>query len=225
VSAIFRAGLTPAALEFLEKDAIVFGQAFLGISTYSTEGVGAHLLVEVDGNSAEQVMADCEAITAVLENYGVQEIYLADDAEKQKELWRLRRCIGEAVKGNTIYKEEDTVVPRAELARLLTFVKQLSAEYGFQSVCYGHAGDGNLHVNIIKNDLTDTVWNETLPVAIRRLFEFVVSLGGTLSGEHGIGHVQRQYMNVAFSPVELQLMRSIKQVFDPRGILNPDKIL
>jgi glycolate oxidase len=225
VSAIFRAGLTPAALEFMEKDAIVFGQAFLGINTYATEGVGAHLLIEVDGNSAEQVMADCEAITAVLETYGVQEIYFADDAEKQKELWRLRRCIGEAVKGNTIYKEEDTVVPRAELARLLTFVKELSAEYGFQSVCYGHAGDGNLHVNIIKNDLSDTAWNQTLPLAIRRLFEFVVSLGGTLSGEHGIGHVQRQYMDIAFSPVELQLMRSIKQVFDPNGILNPDKIL
>ncbi len=149
----------------------------------------------------------------------------ADSAEQQKELWRLRRCLGEAVKGNTIYKEEDTVVPRAELAKLLRFVKQVSAEVGFQSVCYGHAGDGNLHVNIIKGNLPDHVWQEELPQAIRRIFAYTVSLGGTLSGEHGIGWVQRGYMDIRFSEAELGLMRGIKQVFDPQGILNPGKII
>ena len=92
-------------------------------------------------------------------------------------------------------------------------------------MCYGHAGDGNLHVNIIKGDMADDAWKNELPRAIREIFELTVSLGGTLSGEHGIGWVQRPYMDIAFSPAQLELMRSIKQVFDPKGIMNPGKVL
>jgi glycolate oxidase len=225
VSAVFRAGITPSALEFMERDAIDFAQQFLGVNTYSLDGVAAHLLVEVDGNDEAQIMAECEQIADVLATHGAGDILFADDKPKQDELWRLRRCIGEAVKGNTIYKEEDTVVPRAELAKLLAKVKELSTRYGFYSVCYGHAGDGNLHVNIIKRDISDEDWENSLPVAIRELFEYVVSLKGTISGEHGIGWVQRRYLDVAFSPAELALMRGIKHAFDPKGILNPGKIL
>ena len=104
-------------------------------------------------------------------------------------------------------------------------MKAIGARYGFSSVCYGHAGDGNLHVNIIKGDLSDAFWNEELPKAIREIFELTVSLGGTLSGEHGIGLVQRPYMDIAFDPVQLGLMRAIKGVFDPQGIMNPGKVL
>jgi len=224
VSAIFRAKIVPAALEFMEKDAIDFAQKFLGIYPYDTTGVGAHLLIEIDGNDMDQIMAECERVAQVLEEHGAGETIFAETAEQQAQLWKLRRCIGEAVKGNTIYKEEDTVVPRAELAKLLKYVKQLGQEYGFYSVCYGHAGDGNLHVNIIKNDMPDDVWDNILPQAIRKLFEFVVAQGGTISGEHGVGYVQRRYLDVRFSPAELALMREIKRVFDPRNILNPGKI-
>ena len=224
VSAIFRAGITPSTLEFMEVDAIRFGQAYLGIDSYQTDGVGGHLLIEVDGHDPDVLLAQCEGIASVLEEHRVLDIQFADTAEQQAQLWRLRRCLGEAVKGNTIYKEEDTVVPRAELAKLLRKVKEVSARYGFQSVCYGHAGDGNLHVNIIKGDLSTQAWEEELPRAIEEIFAYTVSLGGTLSGEHGIGYVQRRYMPLAFGQAELDLLRAIKQVFDPKGILNPGKI-
>jgi glycolate oxidase len=132
--------------------------------------------------------------------------------------------VGEAVKSQSIYKEEDTVVPRYELPALLRHVKSICKEYGLHSVCYGHAGDGNLHVNIIRGELSEEKWEKDLPVAIRKLFTEVVKLGGTISGEHGIGLVQKNYMDIAFPEVALDLMRSIKKVFDPKGILNPGKI-
>ena len=129
-----------------------------------------------------------------------------------------------AVKGNSVYKEEDTVVPRAELAKLLKCVKEIGAEYGFKSVCYGHAGDGNLHVNIVKGDMSDEDWNNRLPEGIRKIFEFTALLGGTISGEHGVGYVQRKYMDTVFNEAQMEIMRGIKNVFDPNGILNPEKI-
>jgi glycolate oxidase len=136
----------------------------------------------------------------------------------------LRRKVGEAVKSHSIYKEEDTVVPRYQLANLLSGVKEIGARYGFKSVCYGHAGDGNLHINIIKGDLSDDFWNKELKTAIREIFQLTVQLGGTLSGEHGIGFVQKEFMDIAFNEVQLSLMRSIKAAFDPNGIMNPGKI-
>ena len=111
------------------------------------------------------------------------------------------------------------------LPNLLKGVKQIGEKYGFESSCYGHAGDGNLHVNIIKGDLTTQQWENELPLAIREIFELTVSLGGTLSGEHGIGLVQKQYMDIPFKEVELELMRSIKKIFDPNNLLNPGKIV
>ena len=123
------------------------------------------------------------------------------------------------------YKEEDTVVPRYRLPDLLEKVKALGKSYGFRTVCYGHAGDGNLHVNILRDDLSEAWWSTELPKAIRELFEFTVSIGGTLSGEHGIGLVQRDYMDIAFSETELSLFQGVKYVFDPNGILNPGKVL
>ena len=119
-------------------------------------------------------------------------------------------------KGQHYSKEEDE--------KLLDHVKRIGSKYGFESICYGHAGDGNLHVNILRGDLSDQQWMEEIPRAIRELFTEVRELGGTISGEHGIGVVQQPYMDIMFPQVTLDLMRSIKAVFDPRGILNPGKI-
>ena len=225
VSAIFRAGITPSALEFMERDAIDWVLRFVSDSTVPVEeNVRAHLLIEVDGNHVESLMLDCERISEVVQTYGCGEILFADDETQKAQLWKLRRKVAEAVKSNSVYKEEDTVVPRFQLPVLLKGVKDIGREFGFKSVCYGHAGDGNLHVNIIKGDLSDEKWNHDLPTAIRKIFELCVKLGGTLSGEHGIGLVQKDYMDVAFSKTELSLMRSVKSVFDPLGILNPGKI-
>ena len=225
VSAIFRAGITPSALEFMERDAIDWTLRFVDdVILPIDDNVKAHLLIEVDGNHLDSMMADCEKISEVVQEYGAGEILFADDENQKNQLWKLRRKVGEAVKSNSVYKEEDTVVPRFELPVLLKGVKEIGSRFGFKSVCYGHAGDGNLHINIIKGELSDDKWNNDLPIAIKEIFELCVKLGGTLSGEHGIGLVQKNYMSIAFTNIELDLMRSIKKVFDPKGILNPGKM-
>lgn len=227
VSAIFRLGITPSCLEFMERDAIDKAIEYLGelVTITVSPDTMAHLLVEVDGNHPETLMTDCEKIAELAEEFEAGEILFADNEKQKKELWMLRRNVAHGVKSTSIYKEEDTVVPRANLPQLLNGVKEIGKAYGFKSYCYGHAGDGNLHVNIVKGDLSDEDWNHKLPAGIRQIFELTVSLGGTLSGEHGIGYVQRPYMDIAFNEIQLELMRSIKRAFDPNGILNPGKIL
>jgi glycolate oxidase len=225
VSAIFRAGITPSALEFVERDAIDWALKYVdGISIQVKDEIQAHLIIEVDGNDVDVLMKDCEKISEVVSQFECDEILFADSAEQKNALWKMRRSVAEAVKSHSVYKEEDTVVPRAELPQLLAGVKAIGKKYGFNSVCYGHAGDGNLHVNIIKGNLTDEQWNNTLPSGIREIFQLCVKLGGTLSGEHGIGWVQKDYMDIAFTEKAIQLQKEIKSVFDPNGILNPGKI-
>ena len=225
VAAIFRAGITPSGLEFMERDALLLTMQYEKESVVQVkDNHAAHLLIEVDGFDLDALMVSCEEITKVLENFETDEILFAESQAQKDQLWKLRRKAGEAVKSHSIYKEEDTVVPRYELPKLLSAVKRIGNHYGFKSVCYGHAGDGNLHVNIIKGDLSDDFWDNELSKAISELFIEVLALGGTISGEHGIGLVQKQYMPLAFSEVQLNLMRSIKTVFDPKGILNPGKI-
>ena len=225
VAAIFQAGAMPSALEFMERDAILLAQQFTGVTEPALgPDDAAHLLVEVDGFVPEDLLPQCERILPVLEKHGAGEVLFAESAAEKDALWFLRRRVGEAVKAASTYKEEDTVVPRGELPRLLGKVKQLGETYGFRSVCYGHAGDGNLHINILRDDLDEAIWNERLPQAIRELFAEVVRLGGTLSGEHGIGYVQKNYMDLACNPAQLAVMRSIKDALDPKGILNPGKV-
>jgi len=226
VSAIFKAGVVPSAMEFMEKDAIDWTANFLNEPNYLTEsGVEAKLLIEVDGYENEDLMQASMLIGDVVEQYNASDILFAEDEAQKEKLWYIRRRVGEAVKTNSIYKEEDTVVPRFHLPELLSGVKEIGNEYGFQSVCYGHAGDGNLHINIIKGDMSDDDWNNKLKIAIRKLFELTVKLGGTISGEHGIGLVQKEYMDVKLDPKSIELHRMIKKVFDPNGILNPGKIV
>jgi glycolate oxidase len=225
VNAIFLAGYTPSALEFMERDALEWSMRYVqSTGIQLPPDIAAHLLIEVDGNHMDELYRDAEAIAQIVQRYDIDEVLMADSHEQKQMLWTLRRKVGEAVKSNSVYKEEDTVVPRAELPELLTIIKQLGAEYGFQSVCYGHAGDGNLHVNIVKAGMSDDDWNNKLTEGIRKLFAEVVRLGGTISGEHGIGLVQKDYMDIAFGNTQLQLMQQIKNVFDPKGILNPGKI-
>ena len=224
VSAIFICGITPSALEFIERDAIDWTIKYTDINMKIEDNVQAHLLIEVDGNDIEQLYVDCEKISDVLNNFNCGDILIADSNEQKDRLWKMRRLVGEAVKSNSIYKEEDTVVPRAELPKLLKGVKKIGEKYGFKSVCYGHAGDGNLHVNIIKGDMSDKKWNNELYKGIREIFTLTKNLGGTISGEHGIGLVQKPYIDIVFSKKEIEIQKEIKKIFDPNNILNPGKI-
>ena len=224
VSSVFRAGITPSALEFIERDAIDWTMKYTDISVSISEETKAHLLIEVDGNDMDLLYSDCEKIASVMDKFDCGDILLADSNSEKENLWKLRRSVGEAVKSNSIYKEQDTVVPRAELAKLLKGVKEIGNKYGFKSVCYGHAGDGNLHVNIIKGDMTDENWDNELPKGIREIFHLTKDLRGTISGEHGVGLVQKDYLDIVFSDKEIELQKGIKKIFDPNNVLNPRKI-
>tara|TARA_B110000046_G_scaffold32429_1_gene34765 strand:- start:33269 stop:34681 length:1413 start_codon:yes stop_codon:yes gene_type:complete len=226
VSTIFQAGVIPSGLEFMEKDALVFAKKYIdGIELEVDETDEAHLLIELDGNDESFLIKDAEMIHELLGQFHCGDILFADSQVQKDKLWKLRRSLGEAVKVNSIYKEEDTVVKRAELPNLLVGVKEIGDRYGFKSVCYGHAGDGNLHVNILKGEMTDAEWEgDQLKKGIREIFKLCKALGGTISGEHGIGLVQKEYMDIIFSEREIELQKSIKNAFDPNGILNPGKV-
>ncbi len=224
VSAVFRAGFTPSAMEFLERDAIDYVLQYVDVKIPVKDDHKAHLLVEVDGNDLDVLFKECEQITELMYQYECDEVLFADTAQQKADLWKMRRSAGEAVKSHSVYKEEDTVVPRAELPMLLKGVKEIGSKYGFRSVCYGHAGDGNLHVNIIKDGMTDDEWETKVPLGIREIFQLCVTLGGTISGEHGIGWVQKEYMDIPFNPTQINLQKGIKKLFDPNNILNPGKM-
>jgi len=225
VSAVFRAGIIPSAMEFMERDAIDWTLKFVdGISMEIKPEIQAHLLVELDGNNLDVLLQEAEKLHEIFSEFNCDEILFADSEAQKNQLWKMRRSVAEAVKSNSVYKEEDTVVQRAELPKLLKGIKEIGSKYGFKSVCYGHAGDGNLHVNIIKGDLSDEFWQTEIHKGIEEIFALCKLLGGTISGEHGIGLVQKRYMRIVQSPIQLELQRGIKKVFDPNNILNPGKI-
>jgi glycolate oxidase len=225
VAAIFKAGLMPSGLEFMERDAIDWALKYVpDITVEVKDEIQAHLLIELDGNDPDRLMVEAELVSEVVANYECDEILFADSERQKEDIWRLRRKVAEAVKSNSVYKEEDTVVPRAELPQLLKGVKEIGNKYGFRSVCYGHAGDGNLHVNIIRGEMDEQSWNNEVPNGIREIFTLCKNLGGTISGEHGIGLVQKDYMDIVMPDVVMELQKGIKKLFDPKMIMNPGKI-
>jgi glycolate oxidase len=208
----------------MERNAVDWSMKYADINLDLNSETAAILIIEVDGNNLESLYNDCEKINEILEQNGCSNVLFADSSLEKDRLWKVRRICGEAVHAHSVYKEEDTVVPRFHLPELLTSIKEIGSKYGFESVCYGHAGDGNLHVNILKGELSDEQWNKTVKEGIREIFTICHNLGGTISGEHGIGLVQREYLNIVFDQTQIGLMKGIKQVFDPNGILNPGKI-
>ena len=225
VSAIFRAGFTPSALELIEIEALKMVSNFTNNTTIPiADDIEAHLIIEVDGNNMDVLMGDIEAISELLMQYDAGDALFAEDAYQKAELWKMRRSVAEVLKllGYTI--EEDTVVPRAELPKLIRGIKELGKQYNFHAVCYGHAGDGNLHVRIKKAGTENSQDDPEVIAGIRALFQLVYSLGGTISGEHGIGLIQKKYLDIVFSETQLHLMREIKKSFDPNNILNAGKI-
>jgi glycolate oxidase len=224
VSAIFRAGFVPSAMELMEIEALKIVSEAVKSNIQLTDDTAAHLIIEVDGNNMEVLMGEMEAISEMLLQYDIGDIYFADDAQQKAELWKLRRKLAEVVKlaGYTI--EEDAVVPRAELPALIRGVKELGIKHDFHAVCYGHAGDGNLHIRIKKEGTPNSYGDEEMRKNLRALFEFIKKLGGTISGEHGIGLIQKAFMDIMFEEKQLDLMRQIKKVFDPNNVLNAGKI-
>jgi glycolate oxidase len=223
VAKIFQKGITPSAIEFMEKAAVKAAEQRQN-KKFPNGEADAQLFIEVDGNYDDTLDKDIEQIAEVVNEFNPLDILLAEDPGKVNDVWALRRGIGEAVKSISAYKEEDTVVPRANMTKLVKGVKEIAAKYGITTICYGHSGDGNIHVNILKDKLDSDTWEKNIDTAVREIFELTVSLGGMISGEHGIGYSQKSYLPIALSKAELDLMKNIKRTFDPNNILNPGKI-
>ena len=230
IAEIFRDGITPSGMEFFEREAalktIDYCEKIYAakVATPFPEDMDAYLLCELDGNDEEVIMRDAERVMSVVEKCEAGEILFADTEAQKEELWKIRKNISPAIKAYSINRAEDVVVPRGNLPALVTGIKEIGRQYGFNTVCYGHLGDGNLHVDILKEQISTDDWNTTVVDGIGEIFKLAVKLGGTLSGEHGIGIAKKQYMPIAMKEANLELMRGIKKAVDPNGILNPGKI-
>jgi glycolate oxidase len=222
VSAIFSTGIIPSSLEFMERKGVEMSAKYLGITPLS---MSDQLLIEVDGNDLNTLQNDCERIAEVLQNFNVDDILFADSDAQKRDLWQLRRNVSNAVKQlATIKIGEDTVVPRSKLPELLRGSKLIAQKNHVETVCWGHLGDGNLHVNIITENELTTEFYVAAQQAKKEIFELTKSLGGMLSAEHGVGLIQKPYISIFYSAVHLDLLRGIKKVFDPHGIMNPSKV-
>jgi glycolate oxidase len=230
IASIFVEGISPSGVEFFEREAgiktIEYCEKVLNspITTQLPENMGAYLLCELDGNDEELLMKDAERVMAVVEKYEIGEVLFADSTLQKEELWKVRKNISPAVNWKTVTKSDDVVVPRSELPKLIKGIKEIGKAYQFNTVCFGHIGDGNIHINFLRDEMSEHDWETKVPEGIGEVFKLVVNLGGTLSGEHGVGITKRPYMPIAMSEVNINLMRGIKKVFDPNGILNPGKI-
>jgi glycolate dehydrogenase FAD-linked subunit len=219
VMAIVAAGLQPSCLELL--DLRLLGDDIRGELGAGRERAEALLLIEVDGS-----LVACrelgERVAGVCEVHGARGIQLARDVETRDRMWAVRANMSATLRRSARNKlSEDVAVPREALAELLTRLEGTSHRHGVRSVAYGHAGDGNLHVNFLWDEPEHA---ERVQLAIRELFQHAVALGGTLSGEHGIGVLKAPYLPLEQSPELILLQRNLKQTFDPQGLLNPGKI-
>mgnify|MGYP006286838855 FL=1 len=226
VPEIMTAGrIVPTGIEFMDKLSVKTSCEYLNEKLPYQEA-GAMLLIEVDGNKEEQVDADAETIGELcLENDAI-EVYVADNHTTRERVWSVRRNIAEAFKVISPHQSlEDIVVPIAEIPNLMPYLENIAEKYDIQVPCYGHAGDGNLHATLVKNpEHSMEKWYELEEKALEDLYKATQELGGTISGEHGIGSKRREYMDLVTDPVEMKMMRQIKKAFDPNNIMNPGKI-
>jgi len=224
VEQIFVAGLDPSACELMEEaalDAVARDEPLPD----ALRGHRAMVLVELDGDDPDALLARAERLDELSRSHGGGETLVADDPAGERRLWHVRRRIGEAVKGISPYKEADTVVPRSRLVELVEAAREVARRNGLTAVVYGHAGDGNLHVNLLRGELDDAAWPVRRDAAEDELFARVVELGGRITGEHGVGWTQRRFLPLVWPPHGIELLRGLKRTFDPLGILNPGKVL
>jgi len=226
VSEVIKNRIVPTALEFMGKDSILAAEA-LTEKEIPFHDAEAHLLVTVDGNDKAAVEAEYEKIGEICLEQGARDVLVADNPRLRDKLWEARRMIIEALQHlspDGIMDTQDLVVPRAKIAELLSRIKEISGEHSLKIVCFGHAGDGNVHVNVIK-DVPEEVWKAKKGPVAEEMYKAALSLQGSITGEHGIGLTRKQYLPMAIDEHRIGIMRRIKEVFDPMCILNPGKIL
>lgn len=224
VQAVFRAGFLPAALEIADSFTLQAAREHCGTAIVP-EGQG-HILIDLDGQP-ESVRSEAGALAALLQGRGTLHLATAVGEEECEKLWQLRRRFSESLKATGLTKlNEDIVVPRGRLVDLAEFAESLRAKYGYPVACFGHAGDGNIHVNIMAaNYHTDPAVKSRVDAALDELFTQVLAWDGVITGEHGIGLAKQPWFGRATSDVNRGVHTALKGALDPRGILNPGKFV
>ena len=225
VPKIIRSKAIPTAVEFMEREVIKDSETYLGTAFPDKSG-DAYLILKFDGNSKQEIESLYDNVASICLENGAMDVLISDTDERDESIWKPRGSFLEAIKSSTTYMDEvDIVVPRNRIAEVVKYCMEISEQIKIRIKSFGHAGDGNLHIYILKDDLSDTEWEKRMKAAMKLLYEKARELGGKVSGEHGIGFAKREYLHESSHKTEMELMRGIKAVFDPKNILNPGKIV
>lgn len=221
VSDILGHRMVPTTMQFMERDSILAVERLLH-KDVPRDDAQVHLLLQLDGNRQEAVDEDAEALVQLCLEHGAREIFLARDARTRDRLWEARRMIIDALNNDSpVNHTEDVVVPRAEIPALLKGIKEIGRRHMVRIVCFGHAGDGNVQVNVLKDDIDDARWDELVPDVRHKIQHLTLSLGGIITAEHGFGAAPREYLPLGLDEAQIEVMRRIREAFDPHHILNP----
>jgi glycolate oxidase len=224
ITEIIRRRLVPTTIEFLERDSIAASERLLK-KTIPFNDAAAHLLIQLDGKNEGEVEKKSGEVGAICMENGARDILVAADRATRERLWETRRTLLDAIRNeSSVYKQEDLVVPRAAIPDLLEGLQSLGRSFGLRLINYGHAGDGNVHVNILRDNTSKERWKEAIPPLEEAIYGLTISLGGTITGEHGIGVTRKKFLPAALDAAQIAVMKSVRDVFDPNRILNPGKI-
>ena len=224
VPKIIKSKAIPTAIEFMERQTILFAEDFLGKKFPDTKS-NAYILLTFDGNTKEQVEAEYEVVADLCLSEGAKDVYIVDTDERKDSVWSARGAFLEAIKASTTEMDEcDVVVPRNRVAEFINYTHDLEKELNIRIPSFGHAGDGNLHLYICRDELGQKEWEEMLDTAMDKLYAKSLEFDGLVSGEHGIGYAKRKYLFNDYGEYEMGLMDGIKHAFDPKNILNPKKV-
>ena len=224
VPKIIKAKCVPTAIEFMQREVIYDAESYLGTKFPDASG-DAYLLLKFDGNSKEEIENSYSSAAEICLAEGAIDIFISDTEERDETIWKARGAFLEAIKNSTSDMDEvDVVVPRNRVNEMVEFSHELSAKVGARIKSFGHAGDGNLHIYVLKDDLGEGDWQEKLTQAMDEMYAKARELQGEVSGEHGIGFAKKEFLHRSLDPESIELMRGIKAVFDPKNLLNPNKI-
>lgn len=224
VPEIIKSKVIPTAIEYMVRDVILSSEEFLG-KQFPDNSADAYLLLKFDGNSKEEIEASYDKVAHICLNAGAIDVLISNTDEREESIWSARGAFLEAIRASTTEMDEcDVVVPRNKIAEFVKFSHELQAEFDIRIRSFGHAGDGNLHLYILKDQLSEDDWKRKLNQVFEAMYTKAKNLGGKVSGEHGIGFAKMQYLEESMGAVGMELLRNIKAAFDPKGILNPGKV-
>lgn len=225
VPKILQSNTNPTAIEFMERATILFSEEFLG-KHFPDKANDAYLLMTFDGASKQEAEGNYEKVAELCLANGAIDAYIVDTDERKDLVWSARGSFLEGIKASAgVMDECDVVVPRTKIADFIAYTHTLSEELNVRLPSFGHAGDGNLHVYICKDDMDDERWEFVLTESFDKMYQKAKDLGGQVSGEHGIGYAKTSYLESSVGDRQMELMDKIKAAFDPKGILNPGKVV